>query len=111
QATLITTIVSVDPIYCYMDADERSILKYQQLTREGRQENMRAGQVACELELANETNFPHKGVLDFMDNRLDATMGTLRVRGVFPNPAPDRVLQPGFFARVRVPGPAKYPAL
>jgi multidrug efflux system membrane fusion protein len=63
-----------------------------------------------ELELANEKNFPHKGVLDFLDNRVDPTTGTLRIRGVFQNPAPDRVLQPGFFARVRVPGSAKYEA-
>src|SRR6266700_4582177 len=68
QSTLLTTIVSLDPIYCYFDADERSILKYQQLAREGKNENIREGRVACELELANETAFPHKGVLDFVDN-------------------------------------------
>jgi multidrug efflux system membrane fusion protein len=110
-STLLTTIVSVDPIYCYFDADERQILKYQKLAREGKQENMQGGKVACELELANETGFPHKGVLDFLDNQVDAGTGTLRVRGVFPNPGPGRVLQPGFFARVRVPGSSKYPAL
>jgi RND family efflux transporter MFP subunit len=65
--------------------------------------------MACELALANETGFPHKGVLDFVDNRVDPATGTLRVRGVFANP--DRILQPGFFARVRVPGSAKYSAL
>jgi RND family efflux transporter MFP subunit len=61
--------------------------------------------------LANEEKFPHKGKVDFVDNRIDPATGTLRVRGLFPNPAPDRVLQPGFFARVRVPGSAKYKAL
>ena len=111
QATLLTTIVSLDPIYCYFDADEQSVLKYQQLAREGKRGNLRDGQVACELELANESGFPHKGVLDFVDNRIDPSTGTLRVRGLFPNPAPDRVLQPGFFARARVPGTAKYSAL
>ncbi|MHB8523468.1 MAG: efflux RND transporter periplasmic adaptor subunit [Limisphaerales bacterium] len=111
QSTLLTTIVSVDPVYCYFDADEPSVLKYQQLVREGKQESLRDGKVACEVELANETGFPHQGVLDFADNRVDPATGTLRVRGVFPNPGPDRVLQPGFFARVRVPGSGKYPAL
>ena len=109
QATLLTTIVSLDPIYCYFDADERSIIKYQQLAREGKGDNIREGKMACELELANETGFPHKGVLDFVDNQVDTATGTLRVRGVFANPG--RVLQPGFFARVRVPGSAKYSAL
>jgi multidrug efflux system membrane fusion protein len=111
QSTLLTTIVSVDPIYCYFDADERAALKYQQMTREGKGENMRDGQVVCELELANETGFPHKGVLDFVDNRVDSATGTLRVRGLFSNPSPDRVLQPGYFARVRVPGSGKYRTL
>jgi len=109
QATLLATIVSLDPIYCYFDADERSIIKYQQLAREGKGDNIRDGKMACELALANETGFPHKGVLDFVDNRVDPATGTLRVRGVFVNP--DRILQPGFFTRVRVPGSAKYSAL
>ncbi|MDB6022638.1 MAG: mexE [Pedosphaera sp.] len=111
QATLLTTIVSYDPVYCYFDADERSVLKYQQLAREGKGDNFSDGKAVCEVELANETGFPHKGVLDFVDNHVDPATGTLRVRGIFPNPGPDRVLQPGYFARVRVPGSAKYQAL
>ena len=111
QSTVLATIVSLDPIYCYFDADERSILKYQQMAREGKGDSIREGRAVCELELANETGFPHKGVLDFMDNRLDATTGTLRARGIFPNPGPSRVLQAGFFTRTRVPGSEKYQAL
>ena len=111
QSTLLTTIVSMDPIYCYFDADEPAVLKYQKLAREGKGGTIGDGKVPCELELANEENFPHKGMLDFVENRIDPTTGTLRVRGVFENPAPARVLQPGFFARVRVPGSAKYRAL
>jgi multidrug efflux system membrane fusion protein len=111
QATLLTTIVSLDPVYCYFDADEQSVLKYQQLAREGKRENVSDGKLVCELELANETGFPHKGNLDFEENRIDPATGTLRLRGIFPNPGPDRMLQPGFFARVRVPGTSKYPAL
>src|SRR5256885_1634042 len=111
MSTLLTTIVSLDPIYCYFDADERSILKYQKLAREGKGGTIGDGKVPCELELANEENFPHKGMLDSVENRIDPTTGTLRVRGVFENPTPARVLQPGFFARVRVPGSARYRAL
>ncbi len=109
QATLLTTIVSLDPVYCYFDADETSILNYQQLARQGKSENLRGGKVPCELELANETGFPHKGVLDFVENQVDPSTGTLRVRGIFENPG--RVLQPGFFARVRVPATAEYAAM
>ena len=110
QSTMLTTIVSLDPIYCYFEPDERSVLKYQRLAGVGNETIMRA-QIPCEIELANETNFPHKGVLDFVDNRVDPSTGTLRVRGIFKNPEPDRILQPGFFARARVPGSAKYQAL
>lgn len=111
QPTLLTTIVSLDPIYAYFDADEHSILRYDQLAREGKINNLAAGQAVCELELANEQGYPHKGVIDFVDNRVSPGTGTLRVRGLFQNPAPDYVLQAGFFARLRVPGSAKYPAL
>jgi multidrug efflux system membrane fusion protein len=109
QSTLLATIVSMDPIYCYFDVDEGAILKYQKLARDGQQEVLNDGKVRCEVELGNETGFPHKGLLDFVDNRVDPDTGTLRVRGVFRNP--DRVLQPGFFVRARVPGSAKYSAL
>jgi RND family efflux transporter MFP subunit len=109
QSTLLATIVSLDPIYCYFEADERSFLKYQTLAREGKGGDIRDGKVACEAELANETGFPHRGALDFVDNQTDPATGTMRMRGIFPNP--DRVLQPGLFARVRVPGSARYTAL
>jgi RND family efflux transporter MFP subunit len=110
-SSLLATIVSLDPIYAYFDADESSILKYQQLAREGKGDSLRDGKVVCQLELANETGFPHHGLLDFVDNRVDATTGTLRVRAIFSNPGPDRLLQPGYFTRVRVPGTAKASAL
>jgi multidrug efflux system membrane fusion protein len=109
ESTMLATIVSLDPIYCYFDVDESAILKYQQLARAGQQDQLTDGKVHCEIELGDETGFPHKGLLDFVDNRLDPSTGTLRVRGIFANP--DRVLQPGFFVRARVPGSSKYPAL
>jgi RND family efflux transporter MFP subunit len=111
QSTLLTTIVSLDPIYCYFEPDERAILKYRQLERTSADGSVRNGKVVCEVALAGENGFPHKGVLDFMDNQVAPTTGTMRVRGVIPNPAPNYLLQPGFFVRVRVPGSAKYPAL
>ncbi|HEX3800727.1 MAG TPA: efflux RND transporter periplasmic adaptor subunit [Verrucomicrobiae bacterium] len=110
QSTLLTTIVSLDPIYCYIDADEGAVLKYRQLAQDGN-ENFNGGKVACELELQNETNYPHKGIIDFVDNMVDPTTGTLRIRGTFTNPGPEHILQPGYFARVRIPGSAKHSGL
>ncbi len=108
-ATLLTTIVSLDPLYLYGDADERSILKYLQLRREGKRVSARDEQIPAEMELADETGFPHKGYMDFVDNRIDPTTGTMRARGVFTNA--DHGLSPGFFARIRIPGSGKYKAL
>ena len=110
-STLLTTIVSLDPIYCYFDPDEQSILKYEQLAREGKQPSLRGKDMVCELALATESGFPHRGVIDFVDNRIDPTTGTLRIRGVFPNPGPNHGLEPGAFARVRLPASGKYKAL
>lgn len=109
QATLLTTIVSLDPIYCYVDADEHAVQKYQKLAREGKRVSAREGELTCELGLASEHGFPHQGVVDFVDNRVDPNTGTMRIRGVFPNE--NRSLIPGFFARLRVTGSAKYSAL
>ena len=109
EATLLTTIVSTDPIYVYIDADEESVLKYRRLAREGLRESARYGPIPMELELADEKNFPHKGFTDFVEPRLDPTTGTVKARGVFRNP--DDQLSPGFFVRVRIHGSGAYPAL
>ena len=108
-ATLLTTIVSLDPLYCYSDPDERAILKYLRLRREGKRVSARDELIPVEMGLADEVGFPHKGYIDFVDNRVDPNTGTMRGRGVFPNT--DHSLSPGFFARVRFPGSGKYPAL
>ena len=108
-ATLLTTVVSEDPLYCYADADERSVLKYIQLRREGKRESALDKPIPAEMGLADETGFPHKGFTDFVDNKVDPNTGTLHWRGIFPNP--ERILGPGFFARMRIPGSGKYPAL
>jgi len=106
DSTLLTTLVSVDPIYAYVDVDEKSVMKYQELDREGVRKSSRNGPVPAELGLLNEGDFPHKGTIDFVDNQIDSTTGTLRARGVFPNP--DGSLIPGQFARMRVTGSGKY---
>jgi membrane fusion protein, multidrug efflux system len=108
-ATLLTTIVSLDPLYCYADTDERAVLKYLQLRREGKRISARDESIPVELALADEAGFPHRGYIDFVDNRMDPNTGTLRGRGVFPNT--DHSLSPGFFARIRFPGSGKYSAL
>jgi RND family efflux transporter MFP subunit len=108
QATLLTTIVSIDPIYCYVDVDEHSILKYQELSRQKKRVSARDARIPVFMQLENETTFPHEGVVDFVDNKLDPGTGTLRARGVFPNPD---MLTPGSFARVRVAGSGRYHAM
>lgn len=108
QATLLTTIASVDPIYCYIDADERSVLKYAQMARAGQRVSARQAQIPIMLELATETGFPHVGYVDFVNNRMDVSTGTVRGRGVFSNA--DGWLLPGLFARVRIPGSGRYQA-
>jgi RND family efflux transporter MFP subunit len=98
--TLLTTIVSVDPMYVYFDADEYTVLRVRQLIREGKIKSARDVDLPCWLGLANEEGFPYKGVLNFVDNQINPKTGTLRLRGVFPNK--DETLAPGYFARVRI---------
>lgn len=107
--TLLTNIVSIDPIFAYFDADERTVLICQQGIREGRLKSARAGENSWPvyLGLATEQGYPHEGRIDFAENKIDAQTGTLRIRGVFPNPRPDPakppVLAPGLFVRIRLP--------
>jgi RND family efflux transporter MFP subunit len=114
--TLLTTIVSMDPMYGYFDVDEPTVLHIQQLVREGRFKSAReAGiKVPVYLGLATEDDYPHEGYIDFINNQVDPNTGTLQIRALFPNPKPavgDRVLTPGLFARFRVVIGAPYQAL
>ncbi len=106
--TVLTTVVSVDPLYVYADADENSVLKYLKLREEGKRKSARDEQIPAFIELANETRFPHEGYIDFVDNRLDPNTGTLRARGVFKSW--NEFLSPGFFVRMRVPGAGQFRA-
>jgi RND family efflux transporter MFP subunit len=99
--TLLTTIVSVDPMYAYFDVDEHTALRVRRLTREGKSDSPRDGGYPVALGLANEEGFHHKGTINFVDNQVNPKTGTIRVRGVFPNK--DQVLLPGLFGRVRTP--------
>src|SRR5208282_1601053 len=94
--TLLTTIVSVDPMYAYFDVDEHTVLRVKQLIREGKAKTP-DDEIPVWLGLANEDGFPHRGVINFVDNRVNSGTGTIRVRGVFPNK--DEVFSPGYFAR------------
>lgn len=107
-ATLLTTIVSQDPVYCYFDVDERAFLRYQK-EQAARASAGDTTPLPCEIAVEGEDGFPHRGRVDFMDNQVDRQMGTLRVRGVFANA--QRTLVPGLFARVRIPAGAAEPAL
>jgi RND family efflux transporter MFP subunit len=99
--TLLTTIVSVDPMYAYFDADEHTVLRVRQLVREGKADSVRDGGYPVSLGLADEDGHPHQGTVNFVDNQVNPKTGTIRLRGVFPNK--DQVLLPGLFARVRFP--------
>jgi RND family efflux transporter MFP subunit len=108
DATSLITIVSTDPMYLYFDIDERTVMKLRGLVSEGKLQAHEQGAVAPILAaLAEEEGFPHKGVINFSDNRINPRTGTLRVRGVIENPVVQgknfRLLSPGLFARVRLP--------
>jgi len=109
NAALLTTIVSLDPIFCYFDADEASVLRYRQLHREGKRVSAMFETIPAQMALGNEQGFPHEGKIDFVDNQLNPATGTIRARGVFPNA--DQLMAPGFFARVRIPGSGEYAAM
>lgn len=102
QTTTITTIDSVDPIYCYVDADEASILKYEKLAKDQKTLLGSDHPLECYMGLTSEEGFPHTGKIDFVDNQVNPLTGTLRVRAIFPNP--EGALIPGFFARLRIAG-------
>ena len=107
--SVLTTVVSVDPIYAKVDADENAILKYVKLSEEGKRVSARTAKIPAWVELGNETDFPHEGYVDFVDNRLDPSTGTVRARVVLKNWNPN-LITPGFFVRVRVAGATPYRA-
>ncbi len=114
--TVLTTLVSQDPMYVYFDVDEPTVLRVQQLIREGKYKSARdqGARVPVYLGLTNEPGYPHEGYVDFINNQVSPTTGTLQIRGVFENPKPPagpRLLSAGLFVRVRVAVSAPYQAL
>ena len=106
DATRLTTIVSLNPVYVYFEGDERTYLRYQAMERNGERAN---GRNPVRVALSGEQGFPHEGVLDFMDNQLDPGTGTIRARALLSN-AEGR-FTPGLFARVQLLGSARVRAL
>jgi len=100
EATLLTRVVSVDPIYAYFDGDEQTYLAFRELARSA--DGGKRTRIPVFLGLANEQGFPHEGYVDFVDNQLDPSTGTIRTRAVFSNK--DRLFTPGLFARIKLVG-------
>ena len=106
SAALLTTIMSVDPIYVYADVDENSLLRFNAVKKTRGADN---ASVPVELGLANDEGFPLQGEIESFDNHLDANTGTILLRALFPNP--DGRIVPGLFARIRVPMSEKHEAV
>jgi len=109
SATLLTTVVSVDPIYVYVDMDEASFLKFNALTSANKLDTDADGKVPVDLELASESDFTHHGRVESFDNQLNADTGSILLRAIFPNG--DGQIVPGLFARIRIPLSERHPAL
>ncbi|MGH7993411.1 MAG: efflux RND transporter periplasmic adaptor subunit [Limisphaerales bacterium] len=109
SATLLTTIVSVNPVYVYANMDEDSYLRFSELVRAKKLGDDDGGKIPAEMELADEQGFPHEGYLESFDNHLDPNTGSILLRAVFRNN--DGSLVPGLFARIRIPLSDRHPAL
>ena len=109
NTTLLATIVSTDPIYFEFTFDEASFLRYERMSKTGNDIASRRAGVQVALKLIDEQDFAHNGDMDFVDNAIDRSTGTIRGRAVFANP--NNIFTPGMFARVRVPGSPPYEAM
>jgi membrane fusion protein, multidrug efflux system len=107
--TVLTNIVSTDPIYATFAVDELTFLRVKAMAEQGKSHLRDQAQAPLFLGLANEQGFPHEGTINFADNQVKPSTGTIRVRAVFPNA--DRLLTPGLFARIRVPLSTPHPAV
>jgi len=107
--TLLSTVVSLDPIYFNFDVSEGDFLAFQRAVASGQVASPRDGKLAVQLRLSDEKGWPRQGNLNFLDNQLDRGSGTIRSRALVPNP--DLFITPGQFGRVRMPGSGSYEAL
>ncbi len=106
NGTVLTTIVSVDPVHVYADVDENSLLKFNALSRSGKMSSNGDGKIPVELQLADEETFLHRGTIESFDNKVDPNTGSILLRAVFPNT--DGRIVPGLFARIRIPASEKH---
>jgi RND family efflux transporter MFP subunit len=107
--TLLTTIVSLDPIYLYFTADEQALLRYARLDHAGQRESSRTAPNPVRMQLADETGYPHLGHMNFVDNEVDEATGTIQARAIFNNP--NFLFTPGVFGRILLKGLGPYEAL
>ena len=106
DATLLTTVVSQDPVFVYFESDEQSFLRYAELARKGERDDT---ENPVRVGLASDIGYPHEGTVDFVDNQVDPRTGTIRARAVLRNP--DRVFTPGLYARVQLQGTGEFKAM
>ena len=114
--TVLTSLVSLDPLYVYFDVHEQAMLRIKRLMQQGKLKVRAQGEkaVPVQIGLSDEADFPHEGIVDFTDNRVDLNTGTLRFRAKISNPADrngNRFIVPGLFVRVRLPIGDPHPAL
>jgi len=109
QASVLTTLVSQDPVHVHFDSDERTYLRYAGMARRGERPDERNGGVPVHVGLVGENGHPHSGRVDFIDNRVNAATGTIRARATLANP--DGLLTPGLYARVRLQGSGSFSAM
>jgi RND family efflux transporter MFP subunit len=106
EGTLMTTVVSLDPIYAIFDVDEAAFLRYGARASAGHRANARQIGLPIQMALGSDEQFPHEGTLNFLDNQVDPDTGTIRARALFANPT--HALTPGLFVRLRLPGTSAY---
>jgi len=109
DSTVLTKVVSVDPIYAYFNVDQRTVQKYHDQIQRGQLQDPRVSAMPVYLQLEGETGFPHEGVIDFVDITYNPSTGTLQIRGRFQND--DASLYPDAFVRVRIAGTPKHDAI
>ncbi|HHA1986745.1 efflux RND transporter periplasmic adaptor subunit [Enterobacter ludwigii] len=108
SASVLTTLVSLKTVYVYFDVDEATYLHYQSLARSGQGASSNHLALPVEIGLVGEEGYPHQGKVDFLDNQLTPSTGTIRMRALLDNA--QRQFTPGLFARVRLPGSAEFKA-
>jgi RND family efflux transporter MFP subunit len=109
DSTVLTKVVSIDPIYAYFNVDERTVQKYYNQIQRGQLQDPRISFMPMYLQLEGEMGFAHEGVIDFVDNTYNASTGTLQIRGHFQNS--DASLYPDAFVRIRIAGTPKHEAI